>query len=183
MIKRIKVWKVAVLSIITLTVYCYIWFALRRNEIVKKTKLNIPDWKWLILPMLISLVSFIPLAFLTSDNGGPLEGPVLFYFVPVVGFAIIASAINIWWVWKFAKAAEKITRGRITASWILAYWYLYAFFAPAILQHYFNEVPKNLKVNAKGKNKYAPSSKFVGVSTLLMVFALFLYLVSVIGGR
>lgn len=175
--KKIRVWKVVVLSLITLGVYSAVWYALRRDEMVRNYKVAIPHWRWPVASLVASLVAFI--AFIMFSLQGYDAASPLFVLTTVLLAVILttSSAVYIWWLWSFCKAAEKITQGRITLGWLVVYFLLLgASAAQYVLQYYFNRLPQTTAIDDK---KYHPSRKFVKYSVIVMVTV---FIVEVVAG-
>ena len=164
MIKRIRVWKVIVLSLVTFGIYNTVWFAKRRNEMVKQYDISVPHWWWLIAPSLVSLAILLILLFIQITNPSPQGVVVIFTALMIVPF--ITSGIFLWWLWQFGKASEKITQGRITLGWVMIYALLLGGCIQYVLQYYFNRLPKSGKITSK---QYQPSKRFVKYSVITIV--------------
>lgn len=171
MIKKIRVWKVLLLTVVTFTIYNIFWTVQRRNEIVASTKLKIPHWRLYVLPILgMGLLFSIDRAVLPADPAAPLEGFQLTYSIisSIVYLALIV--ICAWWIWQFAKAYHKLVNGRVAKGWVFVYWlFLDLFFAP-VLQYYLNRLPKTPDVSSKKKHK--TSKKFIAWSITALVASL-----------
>lgn len=173
MIKKTRVWKVAILSIVTFGLYSIFWFVFRRNEITSSTKLHIPHWRWLILPMLISLGFGAWLGVVLSDPNHIPSDAELAYLPLGIGLILVTFIIGLWWGWYFSKAIEQLTQGRITKWWALFYWFVLGVEAPSVFQYYLNRAPK--KLDTSKKLKYTPSGKFIAVSIVLTIVSIPLY--------
>jgi glucan phosphoethanolaminetransferase (alkaline phosphatase superfamily) len=168
-VKKMPVWKLTVLTIVTLGIYQYFWLASRRKELIDKTKLQIPHIAWLIVPAVVGLLvvmSFFVAAITTSMfTQDSKEFNLLLVTVMAVLLVIIAAfTISCWWFWKFGKAVEQVTKGKVTANWSFAYW---VFFGPAMAimqQYFFNQLPY--------KTKQKPSRRFIAWSVAAMAVSL-----------
>lgn len=125
MVAKIRLWKVIALSIITLGIYQIVWFARRRNEIVKQYKVSIPHWLWLVAPSIIMCLLAIPLVFIFADTNLN-QALLLLIFSALVIIAIAAYGISIWWMCVFGQITEKLTQGKVTFIWTILYWLLLA---------------------------------------------------------
>lgn len=181
MIKHIKVWKMIVLSLVTFGIYNTVWFARRRDEMVKNYNVTIPHWWWLITPSLISLSIILILFFIQITNPSPAGAIIA--LTPLMIFPFVMSGIFLWWLWQFGKAAEKITQGKVTLGWVMIYALLLGGCIQYVLQYYFNRLPK--KPTAK---QYQPSKRFVKYSIIAIVVVYVLSFgagiaMSAVGGR
>lgn len=165
--KKIRLWKVILLTIVTFSIYTIVWHARRRNEMVKQFKLTIPHWLWLVLPMLITLLFIFPVAIVTLVATGKAEltYPVTMGYV-LVG-TIASIIISYWWMFKFAVATKKITEGRIPTIWTMLYTIFLGPVTVYMLQYRFNRLPKTVKIDAKPK--YKPTKKFIVLSIVAIV--------------
>lgn len=158
--KKIRLWKIIALLLVTLGIYGIIWLALRRNEANHAHKLKLPHWHWLISPsvigLILTLIVGIPAFLLTP----PLVFTAIVFFTVSLTF-FVAWVISIWWMVRFGQGIGKITHGRITTGWTVAYWIITAFGIVVAAQYYFN---RPIKKAATKK----PSRKFI--ITSLMVF-------------
>jgi len=143
--KNIAVWKVVLLTFVTLSIYAIYWAAVRRNYLAKhnKTAGKLPHWVWLILiPILSALIviSWLVIFILIVVNALPIDvydGSVyiltaLLYAIPLV--------IGLWWLWYFGKAIETVTQGKMPRIWTL---FLYIFVGPFVIafhQYYLNRL-------------------------------------------
>lgn len=170
MIKKIRVWKTVILSFVTLGIYTLIWFCRRRDEMVKHYKVSIPHWIWLIAPAPLAILVFVGACAIVPIKAYDFSDPAftsLVFFVTF--FILLVDAIWLWWTWQFGKATEKITRGKITLGWVIAYAALLGPVIQYILQYHFNRLPKKVDLGAK---KYKPSQKFISISVLAIVTSL-----------
>ncbi len=165
--KKIRIWKVVVLSLITLGAYSVVWYALRRDEMVRTYKVAVPHWAWpavSLVASLATLVAFIMLSLQDYDASSPIIISATALLAVIV---TASSAVSIWWLWSFCKAAEKITQGRLTLGWLVVYLLLLGpSVAKYVLQYYFNRLPQATTI---GDKKYHPSRKFVKYSIIVMV--------------
>lgn len=164
MIKHIKVWKMVVLSLVTFGIYNTVWLARRRNEMVENYNVAIPRWEWLVAPSLLSLAIFFILTFI-QDMGPSLVGAII-VLIPMIVSPFVIWGISIWWMWHFGKAAEKVTRGRVTLVWVMIYAFLLNGYLSYVLQYYFNRLPKSDAASAK---QHQPSKRFVKYSIIAIV--------------
>jgi hypothetical protein len=162
--KKISAWKTIVLSIVTLGIYYVVWFARRRDEMVKHYKVSIPHWLWLIAPTPLSILAVFAVTALITIKNYEFSDPMFILLITVMTFLILLiNGIQIWWAWQFGKATEKITRGKLTLGWVLVYIFLLGPVALYVFQYYFNQLPKKAEIGSK---KYKPSQKFVSFSII-----------------
>lgn len=157
---KIEVYKIVLLSIATLGVYNYVWFAKRRNEIVAQYKIAIPHWWWLVTPVIVSVVAAAALV-ATLITAAPLQYIILSGAVLLLALLSFLP-ISIWWMVMLGLAAGRITNGRVPAGWTIAYWLLLGSMGTNImLQFYFNKLTDKPAPAAK------PSTRFIVVSCIL----------------
>ncbi len=160
MLAKNSISKVVFLCIITFGIYGIFWLAWRRNEIVKYYNIPLPHWGWLAIPALILLPGSLIVAVTAS-----LSLPENVALASALCFVALAATtllgISLWWMSKFGAAVEKITNGRMPASWVMLYWYFTGFCMVAALQYFFNQLPAKNKLR---KSTQQPSKRFVAVS-------------------
>jgi hypothetical protein len=165
-VKKIPLWKVIALSIITLGVYTIVWFALRRNELMNVSGQKLPHWLWLILPTFIGIVLwFLSLVIIYSalpdDPGRQYDLMVLSTF----GFLIlIPFSISLWWVDRFGQEVQHVTGNRVPVLWTLL---TYFFLGPVVIlvhQYYFNRTADAKKIQIAS----GPSQRFIIIMSLVI---------------
>jgi hypothetical protein len=72
--------------------------------------------------------------------------------------------LDLWWLWHFGKAAEKVTQGRVTLVWMVIYVFLLGGCIQFVLQYYFNRLPKT-----PTDKHYQPSKRFVKYSVIAII--------------
>lgn len=162
--KKIDLWKVIVLSIVTFGIYPIVWFAKRRGELVSNYQLKVPHWLWLVLPISILMVLVVPILVVSllmfyPDN---MQAYGLWAMLSILALVAIAAVISIWWVYRFSVAIAKVIEGRVPAS--LAIW-LYIFWGFGLI------VVHQFYVNRHLTEKAVDKSHFVGPSTKFKIFA------------
>lgn len=165
--KQIRIWKMIGLYIITLGIYGIVWLALRRNEMVERYKLRVPHWLWLVLPMLIPFVIVFPVAYIVYGITSQSSSTALILYGILLLGILVAGGISLWWMYRFGRAAQLITEGKVPLVWTMIYaiflWPIMFF----MLQYYFNRSSKS--VNVKTSPQYKPSKNFVILSIALLV--------------
>jgi hypothetical protein len=166
--KKIPVWKVILLSIVTLGVYSFVWLALRRTEIEKTYGLKTPHWLWLALPYIITLATVIPLAIIGAILA--IGNPQLFTAVILTGLviAVLPTFITVWWIARFGAAAAKVIGGRVPTAWAIVLYLICGFVTVPIYQFYFNRFA-TAKLPTK---KVGPSVKFIALSVALIAVSI-----------
>lgn len=163
MIKHIKIWKMILLTFVTFGIYNTVWFARRRNEMVKHYDVSIPHWWWLVAPPLLSLAVISIFGFIYAMDPSPTA--LVITLIPVVIAPFVIWGFCLWWLWHFGKAAEKVTQGRVTLVWMVIYVFLLGSgFMQYVLQYYFNRLPK-----APTDKHYQPSKHFVKYSVIAII--------------
>lgn len=131
--KNRVIWKMFLLTIVTLGIYRLYWFIKTRKEMMQTDpEIKILHPFFLFLPMILVIVSIVPMIIsifqaaantpsycstYSSSYNIPAEcdaGPavwtmILFY----LGILLIAPLIVVW-LWGYAKGVEKITNGKMS---------------------------------------------------------------------
>jgi hypothetical protein len=174
--KKISVWLVLLLSIVTLGIYTVAWLVLRRREMIEKYQQQIPHWLWLIAPFSVFLVV---LGIITA------LGPILnwseetivaatgSFVLPAVGLLL---AIGTWWVWQFSKAAAYVTNGMV-AAWTLLIFLFSVVPAAIFLQYYFNRAHAPKEVAHKETEKPSPVFILLALLSIVVSLASLVYIV------
>lgn len=169
MIKKIRIWKMIGLYIITFGIYGFVWIARRRNEIQKHYKLPVPHWLWLIIPSAAGILLLIPIAVVVYGTTSRMENVSITIMGLMAITIIVAFGISLWWMWKYGGAIEKITRGRVPLMWTMGYWIVLGPITLFMHQYYFNRIPAS--VNLKAKTKYEPTKNLVIIFIILAVIS------------
>jgi hypothetical protein len=166
--KKIRIWKLALLILVTLGIYGLYWFGRTRNELNEKYDQNVPHWLWLVLPLILAAMLIFPAMILLIAGAFALDIPasgilVGFYVIPalIVGIPFVISS---WWMWRFGKAMNNVLNGRIPAGWTLA---LYIFNGPWVAlfhQYYLNRVKLHAQTNVLHPIK--PSKRFLKYTSI-----------------
>lgn len=167
--KKIAVWKVIVLSIITLGIYTIVWFARRRDELVMHYDAKIPHWLWLVTPILLALTAFLPLLILAGALSFVINDPLLVMSLGTSILVLVPLLISIWWISRFGAAVAQLTKGQVPTVWTVLLYIFWGFMIAAIHQHYFNRVTvKKMPSNTDT----GPSQKFVTLSVIAIAISL-----------
>jgi hypothetical protein len=164
--KKINIWKILGLSIITLGIYTLFWIIRRRQEMVTIYKQAIPHAGWIVAVVVLSYIGsglswgaeYLPDA--------PLQAiaVVIALILLTVGFVI-----SVWWIWRFSKAAAYVTAGRVPAGWSFV---LYLLASPVImamiLQHYFNQAAQPSKLQDNPPAKASPKLKLLALALIII---------------
>lgn len=159
--KKISVWKVVLLTIVTLGLYSIYWAARNRDYIKQHDKKAgyIPAWGWLVvipaggfalIGSVIALMILATLSVLSADS------TLLALNILAVVYTVLALAIGIWWVSFFAKPMERVTHGGVTRAWAVA---LYIFTGPLLVAFYQFYINKS--AGEKAASHHEPSSVFM----------------------
>jgi len=169
--KKIALWKVIVLSIVTLGIYSIIWLARRRNELVDNYQQKVPSWLWLVIPGAISIALIVPaviFTFLLISNDQLIQALLL---IGIVSLLLLASAIIcLWWVWRFSSAMSRVIEGRVPTIWAFL---IYLFLGVALIyvhQFYINRYATD-KISTKN---VGPSTKFIVLTVVAIVASVIL---------
>lgn len=168
--KKIRLWKMVLLLVVTFGVYSLIWLFQRRNEIVTKFKLPLPHWSWLPLPYLVSLLLILPVAWLTYGMTSSVATTTIVTYIVCYTGLLISMGISIWWMFKFSVAVSKITDGKVPTLWGMIWTIFVSPFNVLAFQYYFNRLPKSVTI--KTKPKYAASKNFITVTAVAVAIAL-----------
>jgi cell division protein FtsL len=171
--KSIRIWKLVMLVTITFGIYALYWFIRTRNELVVEHKQQLPHWLLLMLPPVIAALLTIPImvVLITANMADviPPSNIALVSYSAVMAIVFIPFFVTVWWMWKFSKAIEVATNGRMPANWGIA---LYIFVGPyvAIPQIlYMDQMRSHKKENVSERVK--PSSRFIVYSTITIVLS------------
>lgn len=159
--KKISVWKVVLLTIVTLGLYSIYWAARNRDYIKQHDKKAgyIPAWGWLVvIPAagFVLLGSIITLMIIATFGALSADSTLLIMNVLASAYTVLALAVGIWWVAYFAKPMEKVTHGSITRAWAVA---LYIFTGPLLVAFYQFYINKSSE--EKAASHHEPSSVFM----------------------
>lgn len=165
--KKIRVWKVALLNVVTLGIYSLFWLANRRAEMVKDHGQKVPHWAWFIVPWLVVFGSLVPVIVLLAMVNVSQEQMALIAPWYLLVSLLVAYGFSIWWMWKFSRSAEHVTNGRITYGWIIALYLVAGSTVTLFLQYYFNRA--SLPKARKTEVSYEPTSKFVAVALATII--------------
>lgn len=157
--KKIALWKMILLSIVTLGFYELYWVITQRQPLMKKTKIPIHSIKWPIAyfatVFVVTVVSTV-ISILVSDI------TTLFITLGIAMLLLILSTIaRIWWMWSFLKAAERIVQPRVTFGWLIVHLILVSVSVIFIVQYYANK--------KKTPKQTRPTRRFVVLSIVSIV--------------
>lgn len=167
--KKIAIWKIILLSIITLGVYTIVWFALRRTELIQRSGQRLPHWLWLILPAFAGFILWVGsliliYSLLSGDPGRQYDWMMLSTYSCLI---LLPFGISLWWVDRFGQAVQHITSNRIPVLWTML---VYFFLGPAVIiihQYYFNRITSKEPMPDTG----GPSQRFVIVLSFVVGIA------------
>lgn len=148
--KKIAVWKVIVLSLITCWIYAIFWTARNRDYLEKYEKSvgKIPRWLWLVSIVAFSGIAFgVAVVVLMLGYSGVMtaETTLLVFGLACVSVGVYALGVGLWWLWYFAKAMEIVTQGRIRRPASLVLYIFVGPFVIAFYQYYINRLADNKK--------------------------------------
>lgn len=136
---------VTLLSIVTVGIYDIYWAFSTRNELVKKN-LDVPS-PLIILAPLLALLAIAAIAIpvhLSNSTGNTvtLVNVLSVLFGVVAVLALIPVAV--YWVWRYSKAVEKLTKGDLTAEISMVIAILSSLVGlsivwPIVVQYYYNQ--------------------------------------------
>ncbi len=127
------------LSIITLGIYDLYWLSTTRKELNSKTSRKVPTLWLLFTPVFVGIVLVIVLA-ANSSSSTASTGPNLIAVILMVLDFIAMMAISLIWFFKFSKAINEYTAGKLsTATTFLILWLLHLI-GVALVQDTFNDM-------------------------------------------
>lgn len=170
--KKIRIWKVIVFSIITLGIYNLVWYILRQREMESTYSLKMPHWLWMLIPHVLTLLVAVP-AFLYTAFAGftPLSATLIVLAVLV---ALATLGLFIWWFLGFSRAAAKVIANRVPVGWAFALTILANPAEVIAYQYYFNRYAGE-KLPAK---QLGPSKKFKSIAIAVIVVCVSLNILS-----
>jgi hypothetical protein len=164
--KKINIWKIFGLSIITLGIYTLFWIIRRRKEMVTAYKQSIPHAGWIVTVVILSYIGGG-----LSIGNEYLQNTIIQAVIAVIILILLTAGliISIWWIWRFSKAAAFVTGGRVPAGWNLA---LYLLAGPVVmamfLQHYFNRAQQPGKLEDNPPSKASPKFKLLALIVIIV---------------
>lgn len=148
--KKIAVWKVVLLTLVTGGVYAIFWVA-RIREYLEKNQKNaekVPRWLWLVsIPVFSGIALSVAVTALILGYSGTLsvDASLATFGVSCVLIGVYALVLGLWWLWYFAKAMAAITQGRIRRPASLTLYVFVGAFIVAFYQYYINRLDSNKK--------------------------------------
>lgn len=144
--KRRSLVTITILSIITLGLYGLYWVFVTRDELVKKGE-DVPS-PWIFVGPLLALLGIAVLQIIAKFTGlGDNAQAGINVLSALVGFfAVIAVLpLSIYWVYKYSKAVDSVTKGKLDSDTCLAMALVlnvlgFGFIWPIVVQHYYNEL-------------------------------------------
>lgn len=167
--KKIRVWKVILLSIVTFEIYSIVWFVRRRSELISNYKLKVPHWGWLLAPSAIGSILTVPVSLMVIGTIKDEDSQMLVITGFILFWLCIVFFVNCWWLWKFGRASQTITNGRITPFWLLILYASVGGLATGILQYYFNRCLPRTKLKKMPTER--PSRRFMALALVLLVIS------------
>ena len=175
--KKIAIWKVILLLIITAGLYSIFWFARNRKYLLKHNAQKIPNWTWLLsIPIIYGAGCIVGFTYLVTAiiGGGDIASSVTGYNVSIFVGCLIGLAIYLWWLSYFAEGIETATHGRVP-QWLSVLIGLFIGpFVIAIHQYYINR----LNANKKGET-YPVSSTLAIITSIFVVVGVFSFISTV----
>lgn len=141
----------AILSVVTLTIYQIFWTYFTKQELVSKGQ-KVPPFKLLFAPVLgLVLVAIGQLFVHIVLNAGAADSSSVTTVVNILGvvvgvLAVIAIfPVTLYWYYMYCKAAEVVTNkelgfGMSYVLFIVLNFFSVGFLWPFIVQYYFNKV-------------------------------------------
>jgi hypothetical protein len=142
---------VFLLSIVTLGIYDIYWLVQTKKVLNKETKFHTPTIWLLFAPAVLLIPGYVGLfiniskqtsdAYYASSSSAPLPHPALFFvsFITIFLGFLSAFFISAFWFFKFSKAVNEYTRGKMsTAVTFLILWLIHLI-GVALVQDAFND--------------------------------------------
>lgn len=159
--KKISVWKMVGLYVITLGIYSIVWMAKRRTELMRHTKVVIPHWLWLVIPIVLTITGMLATILVGRFIGlDEVVSLLLSMLVFSVG-SLVAFAISLWWMHCFGKAVEVATHGKFPYIWTMLYWIFLGVVTLFAQQYWLNRTKK-------GEKNAAPTKRFITLSIVVI---------------
>lgn len=179
--KKIPVWAVVLLVIVTIGIYAIFWAARNRDYLQEHNKKvgKLPKWGWLIaIPSALVLFVGAVIVLMILAIFGALAVDTAVNLINVLTIAYIAFAIILgaWWVWHFGKAMEIATHGRITRNWSV---FLYIFIGPMLIAFYQFFI--NTASTERAKIQREPSSVFMFIAMGVVAISIISTVISLPG--
>jgi hypothetical protein len=148
--KKIAVWKVVLLTLITGGIYAIFWCARIRDYLEKNEKHTekVPRWLWLVsIPVFSGVALSVAVVALILGYSGTLsvDASLTTFGVACVLIGVYALALGLWWLWYFAKVMATITQGRMRRPAALILYVFIGAFVVAFYQYYINRLDSNKK--------------------------------------
>ena len=144
--KKIALWKITLLLVVTAGLYSLFWFARNRNYLVTKKSESIPKWPWLLaIPVVYGLGCIVGFAHLMNAVFGnvDVDSAIHSYMMALFMGVVVAGGIYVSWLWLFSDAMEKRTQGRVSRPIALALGIFTGPFLIVFYQYYINRLGKN----------------------------------------
>lgn len=164
--KKIRIWKVIVLSIITLSIYNLVWYILRQREMESTYGLKMPHWLWMLIPHVLTIIVAVPAFLYAAITGFTPLSTTLIVFALLI--ALATFGLFIWWFLGFSRAAAKVIANRVPVGWAFALTILANPADTIAYQYYFNRYAGD-KLPTK---QLGPSQKFKTIAILVIILSL-----------
>lgn len=170
--KKISVWKVVLLVVVTLGLYAIYWAARNRDYIKKHEKKAgyLPAWGWLVfIPAagFLLIGSVIVLMFVSMFGGIDADTTLVAVNALLIGYVVAVMAVGVWWVWFFGQAMEKVIHGGISRNWAVA---LFIFTGPLLAAFYQFYI--NVGADKRAAKQSEPGSVFMFLAIGAMAISL-----------
>jgi cytochrome bd-type quinol oxidase subunit 2 len=144
--KQRNVFFVIILSLVTFGIYYLYWLISTQRELVRAQP-DVPSVWWMFAPLLL-VIAAVVIELAAATRGGDISQAG---FVGVNIIAIILGIIGVlalfiyplWWFYKYCKAVEAVTNGRISlllgyGSWIGLHIVGFSWVWPGVIQDGLN---------------------------------------------
>lgn len=168
--KKIALWKITLLLVVTAGLYSVFWFARNRSYLVSNKTESIPKWPWLLaIPVVYGIGCIVGFAHLMSAVFGSVnvDTAIHSYMMAMLFGVLVAGGIYITWLWSFSEAMEKQTQGRISRPIALALAIFTGPFLIVFYQYYINRLSAN-----KHGEYYKVSSGLLVIVGALVAFGI-----------
>ncbi|MEI9914335.1 MAG: DUF4234 domain-containing protein [Candidatus Saccharibacteria bacterium] len=151
------------LSIVTLGIYDIYWLVVTKNELNQKTRQHVPSIWLLIAPSLVLIFGYILLivsAVVSRNNvaygSNSGEGLTIFASIFLILGWIAVLFIGLYWFFKFSKAINEYTSGKMSTAVTFLILYLIHLIGVALIQDTFNDMIDGTTVGAPQPVGYTP---------------------------
>lgn len=169
--KQIRVWKVVLLTVVTLGVYSLVWLLKRRSELPQELKNKAPHWGWLIgivgcMVIGTALFNFGTIAIADSQVAAEIST-----YGSYVVMVLVVVALT-WWTVGIARAINAAIKLSLPTPLLIAVCLLFAE-AMVVYQQYAINGSKSTAALKKLFRPFAVMSIVIGMIILVATYAMY----------